>query len=153
MSDSFVVRRADSSDVNELARLFAALGYPVTAELLGDRFHAYSTAGEHAFVAEGNDALLGALTVHTTPVLHRPTYVGRITALIVDESARGRGVGRALVAAAEQHLAERGCALIEVTSNQRRADAHAFYETLGYERTSLRFAKPLPTTSRPAPRE
>ena len=124
MTDSFIVRRADSSDVQELARLFSELGYPVTADTLGDRFHAYSIAGEHAFVAEGSDGLLGALTVHATPVLHRPTYVGRITALIVDESARGRGVGRALVTAAEQHLAERGCALIEVTSNQRRADAH-----------------------------
>lgn len=143
MSNSFRVRAAHSSDVHELARLFASLGYPVTTETLSDRFQAYSTAGEHAFVAEGSDSLLGALTVHATPVLHRPTYVGRITSLIVDESARGQGVGRALVAAAEQHLAERGCALIEVTSNQRRADAHAFYETLGYERTSLRFAKTI----------
>jgi len=152
MSDSFRVRPATSSDLDELARLFAALGYPVAPETLGDRFRAYSTAGEHAFVAEGANALLGALTVHATPVLHRPTFVGRITALIVDESARGRGVGRALVAAAEHHLAERGCELIEVTSNQRRADAHAFYERLGYDRTSLKFAKPLPTRSPAAPR-
>ena len=36
-----------------------------------------------------------------------------------------------------------GCGLVEVTSNAKRLRAHAFYERLGYERTSHRFAKQL----------
>ncbi|HEY9227767.1 MAG TPA: GNAT family N-acetyltransferase, partial [Gemmatimonadaceae bacterium] len=58
-------------------------------------------------------------------------------------SDRGQGVGRALVAAAEQSLVSAGCGLIEITSNDRRVDAHAFYEHLGYARTSIRLAKSL----------
>jgi GNAT superfamily N-acetyltransferase len=69
--------------------------------------------------------------------------VGRITALFVDDASRGQGIGRALVEAAEAHLAGTGCGLLEVTSNLRLVDAHAFYARLGYERTSVRFAKPL----------
>ena len=44
---------------------------------------------------------------------------------------------------AEKRLAAKGCGLVEVTSNRKRLRAHAFYERLGYERTSYRFAKTL----------
>ncbi len=61
--------------------------------------------------------------------------------MVVDGALRGQGIGAELVAAAERLLAERGCQLVEVTSNLRRTDAHRFWEREGYERTSARFAK------------
>lgn len=76
-------------------------------------------------------------------VLHRPAPVGRITALVVDAAERGKGVGRALVAAAELAFTHAGCGVLEVTSHARFADIYGFYEHLGFERTSVRFAKIL----------
>jgi GNAT superfamily N-acetyltransferase len=93
--------------------------------------------------ARADGTLAGAVTLHQMIVLHRLRPVGRITALVVDAPDRGRGIGRALVAAAEAALARSGCGLLEITSNVRLAEAHAFYEHLGYERTSFRFAKVL----------
>jgi GNAT superfamily N-acetyltransferase len=76
-------------------------------------------------------------------VIHRPAPLGRITALIVSKEAQGEGIGRMLVGAAEEWMRKKGCKLVEVTSNDRRAAAHAFYRHMGYERSSIRFFKKL----------
>lgn len=140
------IREAAPTDVAEIARLLDALGYPTAVETLAERFERFDGAGEQALLAEqpgSASALLGLMTLHATPVLHRDGPVGRITMLVVDPAARGRGIGRQLVAAAESWAAARGCVLMEVTSNRRLTDAHAFYERLGYESTSFRFGKKL----------
>ena len=142
-STECAIRSAGSSDVAEMARLFGQLGYEIPVDVLAKRMTAFHEAGEMALVAEdpsSSGRLLGTATLHLTPVLHRAGPVGRVSALVVDETMRGRGIGRAMMRAAEQWAAERGCVLMEVTSNMRRADAHRFYEGLGYERTSFRFA-------------
>ncbi len=97
--------------------------------------------------AKADGTLAGVATLNQMVVLHRPRPVGRITALVVDAHVRGKGIGRALVAAAEETLARAGCGLLEITSNVRLVDAHDFYEHLGYERTSIRLAKVLAPAS------
>ena len=140
---SLDIRDARPEDAPALAALVTELGYPVSGDTIAERMAALHTAGETVLVAARGGTPVGLLTVHVTPVLHRPTPVGRLTMLVVGERERGNGVGRALVAAAERILAARGCALVEVTSNRRRTDAHAFYERLGYDATSLRFGKSI----------
>jgi PhnO protein len=63
--------------------------------------------------------------------------------LVVAEGLRGGGIGTALVEAAAERLKAAGCGLLEVTSNIKRSRAHGFYERLGFERTSYRFARIL----------
>jgi GNAT superfamily N-acetyltransferase len=142
-SRSTLVRDARPDDARSLSPLLAELGFPASADEVHARLDAMLAAGEIVLVAERDGDVIGLATVHVTPVVHRPTAVGRITALVVAERARREGIGRALVAAAERRVAARGCALIELTSNRQRTAAHAFYERLGYEATSLRFKKSL----------
>ena len=138
------IRPATLADAAEIARLLTVLEHPATPEQVEARWPAFVAEGNVAFVAERVDGTLGGVvTVHRTTVLHRPRPVGRVTALVVDQELRGHGVGKALVAAAEVELRRRGCGLLEITSNARRVDAHAFYERLGYERTSVRLAKTI----------
>ena len=142
-ASSLTIREATVADANLVCNLLTELGYPWPASIMAERLEAFTRAGEIALLAFAGDRALGLVTTHVTPVLHRPTGVGRITAMVVTESARGRQVGRALVDEAERRLAASGCALVEVTSNQSRVPAHAFYERLGYEKTSYRFKKSI----------
>lgn len=142
--DGVRVRRATIDDSPEIARLLTELGYPAGAEEMRSRWPAWEAQGNIAMVASTDAGVLhGVGTLHVTRVLHRPKPVGRITALVVDESQRGRGVGSRIVRAAEVELRGEGCGLLEITSNTKRVDAHAFYERLGYEKTSVRLFKSL----------
>jgi GNAT superfamily N-acetyltransferase len=148
MSDSIEVREATPTDGPEVMRLLALLGHAQPDGPVALRFDAFVEQDQHVLVATRSPSgpsvpLLGAVTLHITPVLHRAGPIGRLTAVVVDESARGKGIGRALVEAAERFFAEHGCVMVELTSNKKRTDAHAFYERLGYTATSFRFAKPL----------
>lgn len=139
-----LIREANEQDAPELARLLTALGHPTDAEGVRARWHSWKAEGNSALVAaRGDGTLSGLATVHKTWALHRPKPLARITSLVVDEPDRGRGIGRALVAAAEKWLADAGCGILEITSNHQRQDAHEFYRHLGYEQTSARFMKKL----------
>ena len=84
--------------------------------------------------------------------MHRAGPIGRLTAVIVDESVRGQGIGRALVATSSAFLFERGCAMIEGDNEQlkKRTDAHAFYEGLsGYTGFEFPLREDAPTGLKP----
>lgn len=135
------IREARPKDSAALAGLIAALGYEVTEADVRRRLARLRNAGRPTLVATLGEAVVGCLTLSMMEVLHRPRPVGRISMLVVSEEQRGAGIGTDLVAAAEAWFARAGCGLVEVTSNVKRSRAHAFYERLGYERTSYRFAK------------
>lgn len=138
------IRAGEIADAAAIARLLDALGHPTSESELIGRWVGWARAGNEALVAvDRGGAVVGVAVLHRMHVLHRPHPVGRITALLVDERLRGQGIGRALVTAAEQRLAASGCGMIEITSNRRLIEAHAFYEHIGYERTSHRFSRQL----------
>ena len=150
MNAPLSIRTAVRTDVREIARLLTELGHPTDTQAADALWDAWSASGSSAIVAAAPDGTLaGVATLHRMVVLHRSKPVGRITALVVDAAVRGEGIGRKLVAAAEDSLARDGCGLLEITSNFRLVEAHAFYEHIGYERTSIRLAK---TLTPPSPR-
>ena len=137
------IRAAEQRDSATLARLIGQLDYQVSADDVAARLATMDGEGQVVLVAEIGGRVVGCLSTSIMRVLHRPAPVGRISMMVVDEAFRGRGIGAALVRAAERSLAERGCYMVEVTSHVRRTDAHRFYEKLGYERTSVRLARTL----------
>ena len=136
------IRRITASDIPSATALLAELGYPTTEADLGERLKAIATNPEDAVLVAAEDGnILGLVSVHSFEMIHRPGRLGRITSLIVAASARGRGLGTNLLAAAEKHLRAYGCAKLEVTSGEQRSSAHDFYAANGYKEERVRFTK------------
>jgi GNAT superfamily N-acetyltransferase len=137
------VRDARPADAPRLVELIRYLGHEIDEKSVRRNLAALKKSGETPLVATLGKQVVGTCGVGSRVVVHRPAPLGRITALVVAEEAQGKGIGRMLVDAAEDWMRGRGCKLVEVTSNDRRAAAHAFYRHLGYERSSIRFFKTL----------
>ena len=79
---------------------------------------------------EHNNAIVGTLTL----VMFRiPTAIRAwIEDVVVDTSARGRGVGEALTREAIRLASQRGARTIDLTSRRSRVAAHGLYEKVGF---------------------
>ena len=138
------VRDAAPADEQVIGDLLEQLGHPISPETTRHQLAFLAGTGhDRVLVAEGDSVVLGVLSLHWTPLLHCDKPLGRVTALVVDEAARGRGIGSRLVAEAERVLREAGCSAVEVTSNVRRVEAHDFYRGLGYGQPSAYFRRDL----------
>jgi len=137
------IRPAKPADAKVLVELIEFLGHDIDEKSVRRNITNLTKAGEAPLVAAIGRQVVGLCGIHRTVTVHRPAPLGRITILVVAKEAQDLGIGRMLVDAAEQLLKKAGCQLVEVTSNDRRTAAHAFYRHLGYERTSIRFFKKL----------
>ncbi|MGI8578474.1 MAG: GNAT family N-acetyltransferase [Nocardioidaceae bacterium] len=87
--------------------------------------------GNVVFVARCDGQIVGALTLVTFPIPSGPR--SWIEDVVVDEAARGKGVGEALVERAIQSARASGVRSVDLTSRPTRAAANRLYQRLGFE--------------------
>jgi GNAT superfamily N-acetyltransferase len=120
--------------VPALASLSAELGYPVEVAEMARRFIAVADRADQAvLVAEADEVVVGWIHIAERRLLEASRQA-EIMGLVVHDAARGGGLGKALVQAAERWAALRGLTVVVVRSNVLRRESHPFYERLGYER-------------------
>jgi ribosomal protein S18 acetylase RimI-like enzyme len=137
------VRDAKPGDAGALVGLIRLLDHDVDEKGVRKRVAKLAKDDLAPLVAVLDKKVVGLCGIDRMVAVHRDSPVGRITILAVAEKARKQGIGRLLTEAAEERLRKLGCGMVEVTSNDRLAAAHAFYRHMGYERTSIRFMKKL----------
>jgi GNAT superfamily N-acetyltransferase len=87
-------------------------------------------------VADVEGQVAGTLQLTLIPGLSRHGMLrAQIEGVRVAAPWRGQGVGRALIGWAIEEARRRGCGLVQLTSDKRRADAIRFYEALGFTPT------------------
>ena len=87
-------------------------------------------------VAERERRIVGCLQLTFIPGLTRQgMWRGQIEGVRVAGSERGGGIGQAMLRWAVEQCRQHGCGLVQLTSDERRPDAHRFYEALGFRAT------------------
>ncbi len=78
-----------------------------------------------------NNKIVGILTLVLVDI---PTgMLAKIEDVVVDKTARGRGIGEAITLAAIQRAKELGITKIDLTSNPKREAANRLYQRLGFK--------------------
>jgi GNAT superfamily N-acetyltransferase len=84
-------------------------------------------------VADLDGTVVGTCQLTFTPSLSRGGAERMtIEAVRVSRDLRGGGIGRAMMRWALDRARDRGCGVAQLTTDKRRAEAHRFYESLGF---------------------
>ena len=105
---------------------------------LPDSYHAAFDAldrdpNNELVVAVKDDTVIGVLQITFIPYLtHRGGWRALVEGVRVASGARAGGTGGAMMRWAIERARQRGCAMIQLTTDKSRGDALRFYERLGF---------------------
>lgn len=127
------LRPAVPADAARIAALFTDEGYPVAPSVVEARLARFHDDRSRVIVADADGTVMGFIAIHVLPRFEHDDVAVRVLALVVDGSARERGIGRRLIEEAERIGRASGAAFVEVTAGHHRPDARRVYEALGYD--------------------
>ena len=128
-----IIRAASPADAGDLARMNAAFnGVFDSAAQVAARLVAGADI-ETAIVAELDGQVGGFACVRVVPCVLYAEPCAELTELYVEPAFRRRGLGRALIAYAEQLALARGASDLVIMTGVGNAAAQALYRTAGYD--------------------
>ncbi|AZM47220.1 GNAT family N-acetyltransferase [Streptomyces sp. WAC 06738] len=145
------IRRATAADVPAIVAMLADDPLGATRETPDDPAP-YEDAfvridadpGQHLVVAERDGRVVGTVQLTVIPGLSRRGATrALIEAVRVHREERGGGLGTQLIEWAVEEARRRGCAVVQLTSDATRTDAHRFYERLGFAASHVGFKRML----------
>lgn len=135
---SLQIRQAERQDLRAIENLLLQLGYSSTQEQL-QMYLEKSERTDEIYIAEEEGNIIGLISLLFFDYFPAQQQICRITALIVTQVCRGLGVGTQLINFAKARANEQGCHQLEVTTSMRREKTQAYYEAIGFEKTSFRY--------------
>jgi ribosomal protein S18 acetylase RimI-like enzyme len=136
-------RLARQSDLAAIIGLLADDDLGSTREIVSDPVDARYLSAFAAIEADANqmlavasdadDQLVGCLQLSFIPGLSRTgMWRGQIESVRIARELRGSGLGSEFIEWAIAQCAERGCGLVQLTTDKTRGDSIRFYEKLGF---------------------
>lgn len=92
------------------------------------------------YIAEREDEIVGTFALLIMDNLaHQGTPSGVVEDVAVREDLQGKGIGKKMMEFAMEKCTEAGCYKMVLSSNLKRKEAHAFYESLNFEKHGFSF--------------
>ncbi|MGI9367081.1 MAG: GNAT family N-acetyltransferase [Rhizobiaceae bacterium] len=121
---------------DELGRLREDPSLPLNQKYLDGFARIEADANQVLLVAESDGQLRGVLQITFIPYLSRLGSTRSIIESVrIASRLRGRGIGTKMVQEAIQICRQRGCDIVQLTTDRRRDNTRRFYEALGFEAT------------------
>jgi ribosomal protein S18 acetylase RimI-like enzyme len=142
MASSMHIRPANLQDAPRVLSLLDELENTVSDPLIFDSIFKEYLADPDAFLYVAEDASAGIsafISCKGQNLLHHQGKVFEIQELIVTMAEQGKGIGRTLINQVREEVQRRGAKSLEVTSNKRRKEAHAFYQSVGFSNSHEKF--------------
>ncbi len=134
-----VFRRAGATDLPAIVALLADDVLGAGRETPGDPAYAaafaaiVADANQLLAVADQDGRIVGCLQISFVPGLsRRGMWRGQIESVRIAADQRGSGLGRRMFEWAIAQCRERGCGLVQLTTDKARPQARRFYESLGF---------------------
>lgn len=130
-----IFRPAQPSDAEQIKNLYLELVQdpnidvdPNSIQSLAEDKNNILIVGEHS----GKLVATAFMTI-CPDVMYRDQPFAIIENIVVKESERGNGIGKALMAQLNQNARDRRCTKIMLLSSSKRPDAHIFFNRCGYD--------------------
>lgn len=142
---SALIREADEADLPAVLALYAQPGLDdgrvLALDQARDTWRQFARYPSYRlFVAEEGGAVVAT---YALLVMHNLAHQGTPSAIaedvVVSDASQRRGLGRQLMAHAIEQAHAAGCYKLALSSNAKRASAHAFYRSLGFQQHGLSF--------------
>jgi ribosomal protein S18 acetylase RimI-like enzyme len=139
------IRVATAEDLPQIVHLLADDFLGQEREVVTDPLPRSYTAAFDAIARDPNneilvatrgDEIIAMLQLTYTPSLsYQGSWRATLESVRTAAHLRGRGIGGALVRNAVERARSRGCGIVQLSTNRKRADAKRFYERLGFKAT------------------
>jgi ribosomal protein S18 acetylase RimI-like enzyme len=139
------VRKASATDIPAVLALYAQPdlddGNVLTVDQGVALFERFARYPDYTlYVAEQDDEVVGSFALLVMDNLgHLGSPSGIVEDVVVAPARQSSGIGAAMMRFALERCREKRCYKLMLSSNATRARAHAFYESLGYERHGYSF--------------
>ena len=109
---------------------------PLNGRYIQAFHHISSDPNNELTVVTSNNKIVGMLQLTFIPYLtHTGSWRCLIEGVRIHKDCRGQGLGTKFFEWAIARAKEKGCNLVQLTSDKQRPDAIRFYENLGFEAT------------------